>query len=97
MLIEFHGRLGRRHSDAADGNRRSPRHFYQERHLAAQSEAAQFGDTSGQHCRHARIYGIAALREDPVAGLHFEVVRGAHHLMNAADRRRHGGRRLCLN
>ncbi len=52
-------------------------HFDQQRHLAAQSEAAQFRDAGCQHSGHSRIHRIAALGEDAVTRLHFEIVAAA--------------------
>ena len=89
--IELHRRLAGRHSDAADGDGRLAGHLDQQRHLAAQSEAAQLGDAGGQNAGDSGVDGIAALRQHPVTGFHFEVVRRAHHFVNAAHRRKHGG------
>ena len=92
MRVEFHGSLGGRNSNAADDDHRFAGHLHQQRHFAAESEAAQFGDADRQNAGNTGIHGIAALRENPVSGLHFEIVGGSHHFVQSANRRHHGRR-----
>ena len=90
MLVELDRGFGRRDSHAADGDGRLAGHLDQQRHFAAQPEAAQFGDAGGQGAGDAGIHRVAALREDAVTGLDFEIVGRSHHLVGAAHRRHHG-------
>ena len=94
VLVELDRGFGGGHSHAADGDGGLAGHLDQQRHLAAESEAAQFRDAGSQDAGHAGIHCVAAFGQDAVARLHFEIVGRRNHVMRGAHRRRHGGRVL---
>ena len=65
-------------------------HLDDEWDFAAEANAGLFGDGGGEHGGDAGVDGIAALLEEPVAGLDFEVVGGGDHFFGAADSGEHG-------
>ncbi len=79
MHVEIDCGFGGRHSHAADGDGGLAGHLDQQRHLAPESETAEFGNARCQNAGYARIHGIAALGQDAVSGFDFEIVgRGDH-------------------
>ncbi len=89
MLVEIDGRLGGRDADPADRDHRLACHLDQQRRLSAQADVILFGDRRGQNRSDRRVHRVAAPLQHAEAGLHFEVVRGCHHLSRAPHRRKH--------
>ncbi len=92
MGEEVHGRALRRKADAADRDCGFAGQLDEQRHLAAEADAALLSDGGSQHGGYTRIHGIATHFENAIPGGDLLVVGGANHVARAANRGKHGGR-----